>query len=99
MSKKNSLFRVLVYFVLFPFLLAALPKYDEREDLDPGVSLDLSATPIGSAGSPTIHKDRSSISLSSKFCSKTHPMRSHQSWNTYPQPFTSELISSVTLRC
>ena len=45
MSKKNSLFRVLACFVLFPFLFAAAPGYDECEDFGPGVSLGLFALP------------------------------------------------------
>jgi len=99
MSKKNSLFRVLAYFVIFPFLFAAAPDYDEYEDLDPDVSLGLFALPQDSEDSETTDKDSTSICFFSNFSSKTHPIRYHQSWNTYSQPFTSELILSVSLRC
>ena len=99
MLKMNSLFRVLAYFALFPFLFAAGPEYDEYEDVDPGVPLGVYALPRDLEDSATIDKISTSICFFSNFCSKTHPIRYHQSWNTYPQPFTSELILSVTMRC
>jgi hypothetical protein len=61
--------------------------------------LDLFTIPEDSAASVTIHKDSPSICFFSNFCSKTHLIQYHQSWNIYSQPFTSELILSVTLRC
>jgi hypothetical protein len=99
MSKKNSLFRVLACFVLFPFLFAAAPEYDECEDLGSDVSLGLFALPQDSEDSPTIDKDSAASCFFSNFCSKTHPIRYHQSWNTDSQRFSSEVILSVTLRC
>ena len=98
MSKKNSLFRVLAYFLLFPFLLVAGPDYDEYQFRDPDVSLGVYALSQDSKDSATIDKPTASCSFSN-FCSKAHPIRHHQSWNTYSQSDTSELIFSVTLRC
>jgi hypothetical protein len=64
MSKKNSLFRVLACFVLFPFLYVAAPEYyDECEDLDPDVCLDLFAIPQETAASATIHAPRGSTGI------------------------------------
>jgi len=99
MSKKKSLFRVLAYFVLFPFLFAAAPDYDDYEDLDPAVSLGVYALLQDSEDSETIDKDNASICFFSDLCLKTHLIRYDQSWDTYSQPLTSELILSVTLRC
>jgi|PlaIllAssembly_1097288.scaffolds.fasta_scaffold509100_1 hypothetical protein len=98
MSKKNSLlFKILGYFVLFPFLLVGGPDYDEYQFRDPDVSLGVYAL---SKDSATKDKPGTPICCSfSNFCSKAHPIRHHQSWNTYSQSDTSELIFSVTLRC
>ncbi len=99
MSRKNSLLRVLTYFVLFPFLLVAGPDYDQYEDFDPYASLGVYALSQDSVGSTTIDKSRASICSFSNFCSKVLPIRYHGSWNTYSQAYTSELILSATLRC
>jgi hypothetical protein len=103
MSKKNSFFRVLACSVLFSFLFVAAPEYydecEDLEDLDSGVCLDLFAIPQDSAASATIRKDSPSICFFSNFCSTTHLIQYYQSPNIYSQPFTSELILSVTLRC
>jgi len=99
MSKKKSLFRVLAYFVLFPFLFAAAPDYDDYEDLDPAVSLGVYALLQDSEDSETIDKISTSIYFFSSICSKKHPIQYHQSWDSHSQSFTSELILSVTLRC
>ena len=100
MPKKSSLFRVLACFVLFPLLLIAAPEcYDECEDLDLAVCLDSFAIPEESAASVTTHKDSPSICFFSNFCSTTHLIQYYQSPNIYSQPFTAELILSVTLRC
>jgi hypothetical protein len=99
MSKRNSQFKVLAYFVLFPFLLVAGPDYDEYQLRDPDVSLGVYAL-----SKDSVIKDKPGTSIGSfcsfsNFCSKAHPIRYHQFWNTYSQPYTSELILSVTLRC
>ncbi len=100
MSKKNGLLRVLACFVLFPFLfVAAAADYDECEDSDPGVCLDLFAIPQESAASATLQKDSPSICFFSNPGSNAHLIQYHQSWNIYSQRFTSELILSVALRC
>ena len=99
MSKKSNLFRVLAYLTLLPFLLIAGPDpdYDGYDDLDPDESAyALSKDSRNSAG---IGNSRASICSFCNFCSETQPIRYHQSWNTFPEPFTPELIFSVTLRC
>ncbi len=94
MSKENSLFSVLAFFVLFPFLIVGVPEYDEWEDLNSCDCLGPFVIRQNSGAFQTIDID-SSIVCSSAFCSKIHPMQ----YRTYSHPFTSELILSVTLRC
>jgi len=96
---KNNSFWVFAFLALFPFLFLAAPEYDECKDLDPADWLDLFAIPQQSEASATIQKGSPSICFFSNFCSKTDSMQYHQSWNIFSQPYTSELILSVTLRC
>ncbi len=99
MSMKHGLSRVLGFLLLFPFLFAAVPEYDEWDELDSDDSLDLFVMPQKSAASKTMRRDRLVVWFSSLFCSKTYPIHSYNSGNIYSRPFTLELILSVTLRC
>jgi hypothetical protein len=98
MKTKYSFFRVLS-FLLLPFLFFAAPEYFECKDLDPDEGLDHFVILQDSVASATLREGRPSICRISNFFSKTDSIQYHQSWDIYPEPFTSELILSVTLRC
>ncbi len=98
-KRKNSLFGVLSFFLLFPSLFFAGPEYVECEDLDDDDSLNLFGIPQNSVASGIIRRDLPSIRIFSDFCFKTHATPYHPSWSIYSEPFISEPILLVTLRC
>ncbi len=95
-KRKNRLFRVSVFFVLFPFSFIAGPGNIVCQDFDPDDGLDLFGVPKNSAASATAGKDQS---CDSNFCSETDSIQHHALRNVHSQPLTSEPILLVSLRC
>ncbi len=98
-KRKNRLFRVLVFFALFPFSFIAGPGYIDCQDFDPDDGLDFFGVPKNSAASATAGKDQLSVSCLSNFCSKTDSIQHHPLRNVHSQPLASEPILLVPLRC
>ena len=98
-NTKNSFFRAFVFLVLFSSLFFAGPEYVGCEDLDSDNWLDLFVIPQNSEVSAIIRKDLPLIRIFSNLYSKTHSIPCCPSGNLRPQPFTSELVPSVSLRC
>ena len=73
------------------------PQYVEYEDIYPDELLDLFGIPQGSVASSTILKNHQPVFYNS--CPETHSIQHRQSLNFYLQPFASDLVFSVSLRC
>jgi hypothetical protein len=99
MKKRMSFLKVLTFLSLFSSLILSGPLYVECQDFYPDEALDFFGTLEESGGSLTIPKYHASAYYPSNFLAKTHSTQYHSSWNVYLQPFTSEPILSVPLRC
>ena len=96
---KDIFFRALAFLILFLPLSFAGPGYVECEDLDRDEWLDPFVTPQNSVAVATIIKVRPSNPFLSNFCSETHSIQYHSSWDIHTQLFASEPMLSVPLRC
>ena len=97
--KHKCPFTLFLSFILFAFLSFTPPLYVECENLCPDEILDLVGIPENSGGPLTILKYHPSVCCFSNLFPKAHSARCHESGNLYSEPFTSELVLSITLRC
>jgi hypothetical protein len=80
-------------------LIFAPPEYVECENLYPDEFLDLFGISENSVASSAILKLHPSVFSFSDFHPKARTFQRHHSGELYSQPFASELVLSVPLRC
>jgi len=97
---KHKFLKAFLLSILYSSLIfSTAPQYVECEDFFPDEVLDLFAITQNNLPSSNILKHHLSVFWFFNFCGETHSIQRYQSQNLYSQPFTPELIFSVTLRC
>lgn len=99
MKTRNRLSIVFLLFILYSSLSFSTPLFVECQDVYPDEGLDLFGIPCNSLDfTNTLTASRIASSFSD-FIPNGHTIQRYYSGVFYLQPFTSELVLSVTLRC